>query len=63
MWVTEWSPSAPSLKRSGRDVATADARGKGEAFRQDEYEISYLFADGIAERLHGGQRREAVPCA
>jgi len=28
-----------------------------------EYEIAYLFADGIAERLHGGQRREAVLCA
>jgi transposase-like protein len=28
-----------------------------------EYEIAYLFADGIAERRHGGQRREAVLCA
>ena len=28
-----------------------------------EYEIAYLFCDGIAERLHGGQRREAVLCA
>jgi len=28
-----------------------------------EYDIAYLFTDGIAERLHGGQRREAVLCA
>lgn len=28
-----------------------------------EYDVAYLFADGIAERLHGGQRREAVLCA
>jgi transposase-like protein len=28
-----------------------------------EYNIAYLFVDGIAERLHGGQRREAVLCA
>ena len=28
-----------------------------------EYEVAYLFCDGIAERLHGGQRREAVLCA
>ena len=55
------SPSAPSGKRLAR--LTADAGGKGEAARQDEHEIAYLFADGIAERLHGGQRREAVLCA
>jgi putative transposase len=28
-----------------------------------EYDVAYLFTDGIAERLHGGQRREAVLCA
>lgn len=28
-----------------------------------EYRVAYLFADGIAERLHAGQRREAVLCA
>lgn len=27
------------------------------------YDVAYLFSDGIAERLHGGQRREAVLCA
>ena len=26
----------------------------------DEYEVAYLFIDGIAERLHPGSRREAV---
>lgn len=28
-----------------------------------EYELLYLFVDGVAERLHPGQRREAVLCA
>ena len=28
-----------------------------------EYDLAYLFVDGIAERLHGGHRREAVLCA
>ena len=28
-----------------------------------EYQVAYLFVDGIAERLHAGRRREAVLCA
>lgn len=28
-----------------------------------EYDVHYLFVDGIAERLHSGQPREAVLCA
>jgi len=28
-----------------------------------EFEVVYLFVDGVAERLHPGQRREAVLCA
>ena len=27
-----------------------------------EFEIAYLFIDGVAERLHPGQRKDAVLC-
>ena len=52
-------PLHPGSAWRGARLST-DAGGKGEAVCQDEPEIAYLFADGIAERLHGGQRREAV---
>ncbi len=54
------------LSRSAVSQVTERLWEEYEAFSNRdlaEYEIAYLFADGIAERLHGGQRREAVLCA
>jgi transposase-like protein len=54
------------LSRTAVSQVTERLWEEYEAFASrdlSEYEIAYLFADGIAERLHGGQRREAVLCA
>jgi len=54
------------LSRTAVSQVTERLWQEYEAFANrdlSEYEIAYLFADGIAERLHGGQRREAVLCA
>jgi transposase-like protein len=54
------------LSRTAVSQVTERLWGEYEAFASrdlSEYEVAYLFADGIAERLHGGQRREAVLCA
>jgi transposase-like protein len=54
------------LSRSAVSQVTERLWEEYEAFTSRdlaEYEIAYLFTDGIAERLHGGQRREAVLCA
>jgi len=58
-------PVEPGAAEEGCQV-TERLWSEYEAFTSrdlSEYEIAYLFADGIAERLHGGQRREAVLCA
>jgi transposase-like protein len=54
------------LSRTAVSQVTERLWSEYEAFASRdlaEYEIAYLFSDGIAERLHGGQRREAVLCA
>jgi putative transposase len=54
------------LSRTAVSQVTERLWSEYEAFASRdlaEYEIAYLFTDGIAERLHGGQRREAVLCA
>jgi transposase-like protein len=54
------------LSRTAVSQVTERLWEESEAFASrdlSEDEIAYLFADGIAERLHGGQRREAVLCA
>ena len=54
------------LSRTAVSQVTERLWSEYEAFASrdlSEYEIAYLFSDGIAERLHGGQRREAVLCA
>jgi len=54
------------LSRSAVSQVTERLWEEYEAFAGrdlSEYEVAYLFVDGIAERLHGGQRREAVLCA
>jgi transposase-like protein len=54
------------LSRTAVSQVTERLWEEYEAFSSrelSEYDIAYLFADGIAERLHGGQRREAVLCA
>ena len=54
------------LSRTAVSQVTERLWEEYEAFASrdlSEYDVAYLFADGIAERLHGGQRREAVLCA
>jgi len=54
------------LSRTAVSQVTERLWEEYEAFTSrdlSEYDVAYLFADGIAERLHGGQRREAVLCA
>lgn len=54
------------LSRTAVSQVTERLWSEYEAFTSrdlSEYEIAYLFSDGIAERLHRGQRREAVLCA
>ncbi len=54
------------LSRTAVSQVTERLWEEYEAFSSrdlSEYDVAYLFADGIAERLHGGQRREAVLCA
>jgi putative transposase len=54
------------LSRTAVSQVTERLWSEYEAFTSrdlSEYEIAYLFSDGIAERLHGGKRREAVLCA
>ena len=54
------------LSRTAVSQVTERLWEEYEAFASrdlSEYDIAYLFADEIAERLHGGQRREAVLCA
>lgn len=54
------------LSRTAVSQVTERLWEEYEAFASrdlSEYEVAYLFTDGIAERLHGGQRREAVLCA
>lgn len=54
------------LSRTAVSQVTERLWEEYEAFTSrdlSEFEVAYLFADGIAERLHGGQRREAVLCA
>ena len=54
------------LSRTAVSQVTERLWAEYEAFASrdlSEYDVAYLFADGIAERLHGGQRREAVLCA
>ena len=54
------------LSRTAVSQVTERLWDEYEAFATrdlDEYEVAYLFVDGIAERLHGGQRREAILCA
>jgi hypothetical protein len=54
------------LSRTAVSQVTERLWAEYEAFASrdlSEYDVAYLFSDGIAERLHGGQRREAVLCA
>ncbi len=54
------------LSRTAVSQVTERLWQEYEAFASrdlSEFDVAYLFADGIAERLHGGQRREAVLCA
>lgn len=54
------------LSRTAVSQVTERLWEEYEAFASrdlSEDDVAYLFTDGIAERLHGGQRREAVLCA
>jgi len=54
------------LSRSAVSPVTERLWEEYEAFASrdlSEYDVAYFFVDGIAERLHGGQQREAVLCA
>lgn len=54
------------LSRSAVSDVTERLWSEYEAFATrdlSEYDIVYLFLDGVAERLHPGQRKDAVLCA
>jgi len=54
------------LSRTAVSEVTETLWEEYEAFATrelSEFEIAYLFLDGLAERLHPGQRKEAVLCA
>lgn len=54
------------LSRTAVSEVTEKLWAEYEAFATrdlSEHELLYLFVDGVAERLHPGQRREAVLCA
>lgn len=54
------------LSRSAVSEVTERLWAEYEAFATrdlSEYDIVYLFIDGVAERLHPGQRKDAVLCA
>jgi putative transposase len=56
----------PLLSRTAVSQVTETLWEEYEAFATrelSEFEIAYLFLDGLAERLHPGQRKEAVLCA
>ena len=54
------------LSRTAVSEVTEQLWGEYEAFATrdlGEFEIAYLFLDGLAERLHPGQKKKAVLCA
>jgi putative transposase len=54
------------LSRSAVSEVTEQLWQEYEAFATrdlSEFDIAYLFLDGVAERLHPGQKKEAVLCA
>jgi transposase-like protein len=54
------------LSRSAVSEVTEQLWSEYEAFATrdlSEFEIVYLFLDGVAERLHPGQKKDAVLCA
>jgi transposase-like protein len=54
------------LSRSAVSQATEQLWSEYEAFATrdlSEHQIVYLFLDGVAERLHPGQKKDAVLCA
>jgi transposase-like protein len=56
----------PLLSKSAVSEVTERLWQEYEAFATrdlSEYEIVYLFLDGLAERLHPGQKKDAVLCA
>jgi putative transposase len=56
----------PLLSRSAVSQVTEQLWSEYEAFATrdlSEFDIVYLFLDGVAERLHPGQKKDAVLCA
>jgi|KBSMisStandDraft_5_1062788.scaffolds.fasta_scaffold271601_1 transposase-like protein len=56
----------PLLSKSAVSQITEALWAEYEAFATRdlvEFEIAYLFIDGVAERLHPGQKKDAVLCA
>jgi transposase-like protein len=56
----------PLLSRSAVSQITEQLWSEYEAFATrdlSEFDIVYLFLDGVAERLHPGQKKDAVLCA
>ena len=54
------------LSRTAVSEVTEQLWEEYEAFATrdlSEFQVVYLFVDGVAERLHTGQRREMVLCA
>ena len=56
----------PLLSKSAVSDVTEKLWAEYEAFATrdlGEYDLAYLFIDGVAERLHPGQKKQAVLCA
>jgi len=64
--ATRDAEGKPMLSRSAVSTVTEQLWSEYEAFATrdlSEHEIVYLFFDGVAERLHPGQKKDAVLCA
>ncbi len=64
--ATRDAQGKPLLSRSAVSQVTEQLWAEYEAFATrdlSEFEIVYLFLDGVAERLHPGQKKDAVLCA
>jgi putative transposase len=64
--ATRGESGEPLLSKSAVSQITEALWGEYEAFATRdlaEFDIAYLFMDGVAERLHPGQKKDAVLCA